>query len=104
VAKQPFRRPGITLGPGIAGVVHGLIVACLRSSREPATRGLPGALGLPLWVIGVLVLAAGACFVATACRQLRPKRDVDRTLAAVAVPRTIPHRDSSGSQSPYPPR
>jgi len=45
----------------------------LPSSREAATRGLPGALGLPLWVIGVLVLAAGAYFVVTACRQSRRK-------------------------------
>ena len=73
MAKRPFVRPRIALGLGIAGVVYGLSVVCLPSSREAATRGLPGALGLPLWVIGVLVLAAGAYFVVTACRQSRRK-------------------------------
>jgi len=73
VAKRSFGRPRIALGLGIAGVIYGLVVVCLPSSREAATRGLPGALGLPLWVLGVLVMAAGAYFVVTACRQLRRK-------------------------------
>ena len=73
MAKRSFGRPRIALGLGIAGVVYGLVVVCLPSSREAATRGFPGALGLPLWVLGVLVMAAGTYFVVTACRQLRRK-------------------------------
>ena len=73
MAKRSFGRPRIALGLGIAGVIYGLVVVCLPSSREAATRGLPGALGLPLWVIDVLVMAASAYFVVVACRQLRRK-------------------------------
>jgi len=73
VAKQSFGRPRIALGLGTVFLVCGLVAVCLPSGREAAALGLPGALGLPVWVLGAVLMVLGSCFIVMAWRQLRRK-------------------------------
>lgn len=73
MSKQSFGRPRIALGLGTVFLVYGLVTVCLPSGREAAVLGLPGALGLPTWVLGAVLMVSGGCFIVMAWRQLRRK-------------------------------